>query len=65
MGEVSVQVTEPQRRPVRRPGPSQIKMYGFCHLFRAMMPVNDPNTQRSPRPGLFFFSVYCYCLLFS
>ena len=36
MGEVSVQVTKPQRRPARRPGPSQVKMYGFCHLFRAM-----------------------------
>ena len=33
MGEVSVQVAEPRRRPVRRPGPSQIKMYGFCRLF--------------------------------
>ena len=36
MGEVSVQVTEPRRRPVRRPGPSQIKMHGFCRPFRAM-----------------------------
>ena len=36
MGEVSVQVTEPRRRPVRRPGLSQIKMYEFCRLFRAM-----------------------------
>ena len=36
MGEVSVQVTGPRRRPVRRPGPSQIKMYGFCRPFRAM-----------------------------
>ena len=35
MGEVSVQVTEPQQRPVRRPGPSQIKMCGFCRPFRA------------------------------
>ena len=40
MGEVSVQVTEPRRRPFRRPGPSQIKMYGFCRLFRAMMHIN-------------------------
>ena len=39
IGEVSVQVTEPRRRPVRRPGPSQIKMYGFCRLFRATGPV--------------------------
>ena len=31
------QVTEPRRRPVRWPGPSQIKMYGFCRLFRAMV----------------------------
>ena len=36
MGEVFVQVTEPRRRPVRRPGPSQIKMCGFCRPFRAM-----------------------------
>ena len=36
MGEVSVQVTEPRRRPVRRPGPSQIKMCGFCRPFCAM-----------------------------
>ena len=35
-GRDSVQVTEPRRRPVRRPGPSQIKMHGFCRLFRAM-----------------------------
>ena len=42
MGEVSVQVTEPRRRPVRRPGPSQIKMYGFCRPFRAMSAV-APN----------------------
>ena len=40
MGEVSVQVTEPRRRPVRRPGPSQIKMYGFCRPFRAMFTVS-------------------------
>ena len=33
---VRVLVTEPRRRPVRWPGPSQIKMYGFCRLFRAM-----------------------------
>ena len=34
MGEVSVLVTEPRRwRPVRWPGPSQIKMYGSCRLF--------------------------------
>ena len=34
MGGVSVQVTKPRRRSVRRPGPSQIKMmYGFCRLF--------------------------------
>ena len=36
MGGVSVQVTEPRRRPVRRLGPSQIKIYGFCCLFCAM-----------------------------
>ena len=31
-----MQVTEPRRRPVRRAGPSQIKMCGFCRPFRAM-----------------------------
>ena len=36
MGGVPVQVTELRRCPVRRLGPSQIKMYGFCRLFRAM-----------------------------
>ena len=40
MGEVSVQVTEPRRRSVRRPGPSQIKMYGFCRPFRTMLLKN-------------------------
>ena len=53
MEEVSVQVTEPRRRPVRRPGPSQIKMCGFCRLFRAMKIAeltagSDDKTQRSP-----------------
>ena len=36
VGEVSVQVTEPRRRQVRRTGPSQIKMNWFCRLFCAM-----------------------------
>ena len=31
-----MQVTEPRRRPVCRPGPSQIKMCGFCRPFHAM-----------------------------
>ena len=46
MGEVSVQVTEPRRRLVRRPGPSQIKMYGFCRLFRAMNTGHHQKLQR-------------------
>ena len=29
-------LTESRPPAVRRPGPSQIKMYGFCRLFRAM-----------------------------
>ena len=46
MGEVSVQITEPRRRPVRRPGPSQTEMYGLCRLFRTMTteearPIHD------------------------
>ena len=46
MGEVSVQVTEPRRRQVRRPGLSQIKMCGFCRLFRAMEYAGDPVVLR-------------------
>ena len=33
MGEIAVKVTQPRRRPVRRPGPSQTKMYGFAAYF--------------------------------
>ena len=40
-----MQVTEPRRRPVRRPGPSQIKMYGFCRPFRAMSPAGPQSNQ--------------------
>ena len=29
-------MVEPRRRLVRRPGPSRIKMYRFCHLLLAM-----------------------------
>ena len=36
-----MQVTGPRRRSVRRPGPSQIKMYGFCRPFRAMPTHTD------------------------
>ena len=43
MGGMSVQVTEPRRCPVRRPGPSQIKMYGLCRLFRAMILLLRPS----------------------
>ena len=33
---VRCSLTESRRPAVRRPAPSQIKMYGFCRLFRAM-----------------------------
>ena len=51
MGEVSVQVTEPRRRPVRRPGPSQIKMCRVCGPFRAM-----PLLMRTKVVSFFIFS---------
>ena len=33
---VRCSLTESRPPAVRRPAPSQIKMYGFCRLFRAM-----------------------------
>ena len=33
---VQYSLTESRPLAVRRPAPSQIKMYGFCRLFRAM-----------------------------
>ena len=37
---VRCSLTESRPPAVRRPAPSQIKMYGFCRLFRAMIPLS-------------------------
>ena len=38
----------PTTVPVRRPGPSQIKMYGFCRLFRAMRTLQALRDAANP-----------------
>ena len=43
---VRCSLTESRPPPVRRPAPSQIKMYGFCRLFRAI--VTRVNSGRAP-----------------
>ena len=78
MGEVSLQVSEPRRRPVRRPGPSQTKMYGFCRLFRTMEAQQaqskdrrwwapfyfEPPEQGSHSLETDLYARYCCCFFF-
>ena len=61
-----MQVTKPRRRPVHRPGPSQIAMCGFCRLFRVMMPetrIFARTARKTKAEGFNWFTISLFPFL--